>query len=87
MKRATISLLGAVAALSLLGGCESTPKSDTASAAPVNTVCPVGGEKANSTVTTAYSGKTVAFCCENCKGKWDGMTAEKKSAALAAVTK
>lgn len=85
MKRSGLTLAVSVLSLALLGACESTPKSGTAGA-PMNTKCPVGGEKVDSTVTTSYNGKTVGFCCNTCKGKWDGMTAEKKSAAIAAVT-
>lgn len=87
MKR-SMTFVAAIASLALLGACESSPKATTASAsAPINTKCPVGGEAIDSTVTTSYNGKTVGFCCNSCKGKWDKMTAEKQSAALAAVTK
>lgn len=42
-----------------------------ASAAPVNTTCPVAGKPAKPNCTTQYEGKTVAFCCGNCKGKFE----------------
>lgn len=35
-------------------------------AKPVNTTCPLTGEKIDPVVTTQYKGKTVAFCCEDC---------------------
>jgi len=40
-------------------------------AAPVNTVCPVAGKPAKPTVTTTHEGKEIAFCCNNCKGKFE----------------
>ncbi len=42
-----------------------------ASAAPVNTTCPVAGKPAKPSVTTTHEGKEVAFCCNNCKGKFE----------------
>ncbi len=42
-----------------------------ASAAPVNTDCPVSGKPAKPSVTSTHKGKEVAFCCNNCKGKFD----------------
>lgn len=43
----------------------------TAFAAPVNEKCPVSGEAVNAEQTSAYNGKTVAFCCGKCKSKFD----------------
>ncbi len=40
-------------------------------AKPVNTVCPVSGKDAKASVTSKHKGKDVAFCCNNCKGKFD----------------
>ncbi|HRJ10046.1 MAG TPA: YHS domain-containing protein [Prosthecobacter sp.] len=42
-----------------------------ASAAPVNTECPVAGKPAKPSVTTTHEGKEIAFCCNNCKGKFE----------------
>ena len=42
-----------------------------ASAAPANTVCPVSGKDADGSVTSKHKGQDVAFCCKNCKGKFD----------------
>jgi YHS domain-containing protein len=42
-----------------------------ASAAPANTECPVSGKPAKPSVTSTHKGKEVAFCCNNCKGKFD----------------
>ncbi len=41
------------------------------SAAPVNTVCPVGARPIRSDITSTYQGKEVAFCCNKCKAKFD----------------
>ncbi len=40
-------------------------------AKPVNTVCPVSGRDAKRSVTSTHKGDEVAFCCNNCKGKFD----------------
>ena len=42
-----------------------------ANAAPVNTVCPVGSRPIRTDITSSYQGKEVAFCCNNCKKKFD----------------
>lgn len=39
--------------------------------APINTTCPMKGEAAKPNITSVYKGKTVAFCCNNCKGNFD----------------
>jgi YHS domain-containing protein len=39
--------------------------------APINTTCPLKGEAAKPNITSVYKGKTVAFCCNNCKGQFD----------------
>ena len=50
------------------GGAKEAPakKKDDAKKKPINAKCPVQGEDIDSAVTTAYKGKTVAFCCEDC---------------------
>lgn len=42
-----------------------------ASAAPVNTSCPVGARPIRTDITSIYQGKEVAFCCTKCKAKFD----------------
>lgn len=42
-----------------------------ASAAPVNDKCPVAGKPVKANCTTTYEGKEVAFCCGNCKSKFE----------------
>jgi YHS domain-containing protein len=50
------------------GGAKEAPakKKEDAKNKPINAKCPVQGEDIDSAVTTAYKGKTVAFCCEDC---------------------
>src|SRR6185295_16202006 len=41
--------------------------------APVNEMCPVKtDQKAKPNITTTFNGKTVAFCCNNCKNTFEG---------------
>jgi YHS domain-containing protein/uncharacterized membrane protein len=47
-----------------------TKSPDTASKA-VNTKCPVSGEDVDPTKTFVYEGVTVAFCCDDCKAKFE----------------
>jgi YHS domain-containing protein len=46
------------------------------SAAPVNTTCPVGSRPARTDITSTYNGKEIAFCCNNCKKKFDAEPAK-----------
>lgn len=41
------------------------------SAAPVNTTCIMSGKPIKEGVTSEYKGKTVGFCCTNCKARFD----------------
>ncbi|MGI8603520.1 MAG: hypothetical protein ACR2OZ_11050 [Verrucomicrobiales bacterium] len=43
----------------------------SASADPVNKLCPVRGDKAGDPSKTANYGKTIAFCSTQCKVKFD----------------
>lgn len=58
----------------LLAGCASSSKTDsaaTASAEPVNTVCPIGGHDVpNNELTAVHKGHVIAFCCEGCAASW-----------------
>ncbi len=42
----------------------------TASAVPINTICPVSGKLADRTKTLWHEGKLVAFCCDDCKASF-----------------
>lgn len=46
-------------------------KAKPAAAKPVNDKCPVSGADIDAAQTSAYRGHVVAFCCGNCKGKFD----------------
>lgn len=54
-----LALTGAIAADAPKKPGDKKPK-------PVNAVCPVTDDKADPAITTAYKGKTIAFCCEDC---------------------
>ena len=68
------------AAFDLSGGTpdpQQQAESDTpAPAQPVNTKCPVSGADVDVAFTSVYEDKTVAFCCDNCKKKFDTSPAE-----------
>jgi hypothetical protein len=60
----------------------------TASATPVNKVCPVSGEALPANAkTVSYQGKTVGFCCGNCPAKWANLSDADKASKLAAACK
>jgi YHS domain-containing protein len=42
-----------------------------AGAKPANSTCPLSGEPSDAQFVVAYEGKTVGFCCNNCKGKFE----------------
>jgi YHS domain-containing protein len=46
-------------------------KSSEAASKPINTKCPVSGEDVDPAKTLAYEGATVAFCCDDCKAKFE----------------
>lgn len=55
-------------------------------AEPVNSKCPMAPSKAvNPAVTTDWNGKTVAFCCKGCKGKFEKLSDEEKAKKLEAA--
>ena len=54
----------------------------------LNKICPIGDHDADGTITASHDGKTVAFCCNDCKeafaGKTDAQKAEVSAKAYAA---
>lgn len=40
-------------------------------AGAVNKTCPVGSRPARTDITVKHEGKEVAFCCNNCKKKFE----------------
>lgn len=73
------------------GCCESGEKKDACctekkageSASAVNAKCPYSGNPVNLSVTADYKGRTVAFCCAGCAGKWSKEIDADKDAMLA----
>lgn len=61
----------------------STAKVEASASAPINKNCPFSGEACDGKTTSAYQGKTVAFCCAGCKGKFDKMDATHQAAMVA----
>lgn len=59
-------------------------KAETASA-PVNAKCPFSGLAVDAAVTASSGGTTVAFCCDDCKVKWETLSDDEKSKKLASV--
>ncbi len=47
-----------------------------ATAAPVNTTCPVGARPVRNDITSTHQGKEIAFCCTKCKAKFDAAPAK-----------
>jgi hypothetical protein len=80
MKHTTrIALSLALAAITGLAACANNDSKAAdqskmeAKATPINKTCPLSGEAAKADVTSTCDGKTVAFCCAGCKGKFDKM--------------
>ncbi len=77
---------GAIALISV-AGCNNNKKTaeaqSSAAVKTVNTTCPYTGEDVDPSVTAQYKGRTVAFCCPGCKGKWAKATDAQRDAMLA----
>ncbi len=66
--------------------CATGEKSASAADAKiVNTTCPLSGGPAKATITAAYNGKTVGFCCAGCAGKWEAATDTERAAMFSKV--
>jgi YHS domain-containing protein len=50
---------------------EKKPDAKKADAKPVNAKCPVSGEGIEAGFTSIFETKTVGFCCDKCKAKFD----------------
>ena len=53
----------------------------------VNAKCPIMGNKAGTTTTVEWNGKTVGFCCPPCVPKWNALSEVEKAKKLAAAMK
>jgi YHS domain-containing protein len=42
----------------------------TTNATPINTECPVSGKPVDTSKTVLHDGVLIAFCCEDCKAKF-----------------
>ncbi|HEX7899539.1 MAG TPA: hypothetical protein VF950_17355 [Planctomycetota bacterium] len=42
----------------------------------INTKCPLSGKDVDANATSVYKSQTIAFCCGNCKGKFDAEPAK-----------
>ena len=42
----------------------------------INTKCPLSGKDVDAAATSVYKSQTIAFCCGNCKGKFDAEPAK-----------
>jgi hypothetical protein len=78
----SLAVLAAATTVLGLGACQSAHKDTGAAAGVLNSKCPFSGEPVDTSVTTAYQGGKVAFCCAGCKGKWDKASAEAKADML-----
>ena len=50
----------------------------------VNVKCPIMGHAVKGTITTAWHGKTIGFCCPPCVPKWEALSEPQKAKKLAA---
>jgi hypothetical protein len=77
LKRLAVPVMGAL----LLAGCAN--QNDKA-AMPAAEVCIMSGEPVDAdSPSSEFMGQTVLFCCDRCKGKFDGMDDAGKQAKLA----
>lgn len=49
----------------------SEKKAEQVSAKPINAKCPVSGADVKSGFVSTFEGKTIGFCCNHCKSKFD----------------
>lgn len=62
---------------------KSSTQAATGKAGATNEVCPISGKAVDTSVKRQFQGGDVLFCCPRCLEKWDGMTNDEKTAALA----
>lgn len=76
----------AVLAVFAFAGCQQT--GNTSATAPVNSLCAMSGEELDADSPTAtHDGKTVAFCCKRCLGKFNKLDDADKAEKIAASMK
>ena len=52
------------------------PAPAVAAAKPINAKCPLSGKDIDPSKTSTYKTQLIAFCCDNCKGKFDAEPAK-----------
>lgn len=80
-----IAIVGLLACGLLFTGCHNNKAKTTAtSASPsvMNTKCPFSSELVTEGITSDWNGKTVGFCCNGCKGKWDKLDDAKRTSMI-----
>jgi hypothetical protein len=86
-KRFAMCLAAAMIGAACISGCSNNNKKAEAPAVGTvkmaNTKCPYSHEPVNPSVSTAYKGQNVGFCCAGCKGKWDKASDADRDAMLA----
>ncbi len=84
MKRISLRSAFVTTALLVFAACSSTKHTTgNSSATAMNSKCPVSGEELQSgSPTSTFDGQTVAFCCDKCKAKFDGMSPSEKKAKV-----
>ncbi|HVE41441.1 MAG TPA: hypothetical protein VNM14_16220 [Planctomycetota bacterium] len=53
-----------------------TPAPAAAATKPINAKCPISGKDIDASKTSVYKTQTIAFCCADCKGKFDAEPAK-----------
>jgi len=80
-------VLACVLAVSLvfaLGSCQSTKTSQPSTGGPINANCAMkDSEAVDASCCIEHNGQKIAFCCGNCKTKFEGLTAAEKDACVA----
>lgn len=72
-----LSFACGLASATVLSGCAASgAKADAATVSTVNSMCPIGGDpfdntKVNASMTRAWKGTNIGFCCESCISKYD----------------
>jgi hypothetical protein len=71
MKAIALALVLVVGGSAAIAAELRTDKVSVADDKPINKKCPVSGKDADEKCTSKYKEHVVAFCCGNCKGKFD----------------
>ena len=86
MKKLSTAACALALGLAIAGCSSSNSTPRAASAASVNSTCPISGHAVDGVTTVSYKGKTVGFCCQDCVGKWNSMADAQKQSKLTTAT-